>query len=96
MNQYTFKGTDAERPLPDLSKLSLARIAAIIKTDWTKPYFGARPYIEAMSSLHEDQQSYGAESAESIVLYFLSNAGTWRGTAAQLVKAELKRRFKIR
>jgi hypothetical protein len=33
--------------------------------------------------------SYGADTAESVVRYFLSNAQSWRGDAARAIKAEL-------
>jgi hypothetical protein len=70
---------------------TLNEIAKEIKSDWKNPYFGAVPYIRAMASLETADQMYGYESAKSIVLYFLSNASTWRGTKAKEIKAELKR-----
>jgi hypothetical protein len=33
---------------------------------------------------------YGADDARGIVMYFLANAGTWRGENARRIKAELK------
>ena len=68
----------------------LSQIAAEIQQDWRKPYFGAIPYINAMRSLHSMSDKYCAEDAQTIVLYFLSNAATWRGEVARRVKAELK------
>jgi hypothetical protein len=68
----------------------LYEIAAEIRKDWKKPYFGAVPYLEAMSSLGSINENYGADSAKSVVLYFLSNASTWRGEIAKRVKKELK------
>jgi hypothetical protein len=68
----------------------LYEIAREIRKDWKKPYFGAVPYLEAMSSLGNISENYGADSAKSVVLYFLSNASTWRGETAKRVKAELK------
>jgi len=68
----------------------LSTIAAEIRRDWTKPYFGAVPYLAAMSTLDSISDNYGADSAKSIVLYFLSNASTWRGETAKRVKSELK------
>jgi hypothetical protein len=65
-------------------------IAGEIVQDWTKPYFGAVPYIGAMHSLDSIDDSYGYDDARSIVLYFLSNATTWRGAKAREIKAELK------
>jgi hypothetical protein len=69
---------------------SLATIAAEIRRDWTKPYFGAVPYLDAMRTLNSIHDSYIYDSGKSIVLYFLANAGTWRGETARRVKAELR------
>lgn len=68
----------------------LCDIAADIKADWKKPYFGAVPYIEAMERLFNVGQNYGYDTADSIIRYFLANAGTWRGEKAREIKAELK------
>jgi hypothetical protein len=65
-------------------------IAAEIRADWKKPYFGAVPYLSAMTSLTDMNDKYIYDDAKSIVLYFLSNATTWRGETARRVKAELK------
>jgi hypothetical protein len=69
---------------------SIASIAQEIRRDWTKPYFGAVPYLQAMYSLDDITDDYGADSGKSIVLYFLSNASTWKGETARRIKAELK------
>lgn len=69
---------------------SISAIAREIKTDWKKPYFGAVPYLNAMSSLDTIKDNYYLDSGESIVMYFLSNAHTWRGANAKRIKAELK------
>jgi len=65
-------------------------IALEISRDWKKPYFGAVPYLDAMRSLNSVTDNYIYDSGKSIVLYFLSNASTWRGETAKRVKAELK------
>lgn len=65
-------------------------IAAEIKADWKKPYFGAVPYLSAMWSLRQITDKYGYDDAESIIMYFLANAGTWRGETARRIKKELK------
>jgi len=65
-------------------------IALEITRDWKKPYFGAVPYLDAMRSLTSVTDNYYDDSAKSVVLYFLSNANTWRGETAKRVKAELK------
>jgi hypothetical protein len=71
---------------------SLAVIAGEITADWKRPYFGAVPYIQAMRKLNgvSERDMYGQDSARSVVLYFLSNAVTWRGPVARRIKAELK------
>jgi hypothetical protein len=65
-------------------------IAHEIQRNWPKPYFGAVPYLDAMLWLNTIDNNYGADSGKEIVLYFLSNASTWRGEAARRLKAELK------
>ena len=69
---------------------SLQVIAFEIRKDWKKPYFGAKPYIEAMCCLNEITDSYYLDSASSVVSYFLANAAQWRGEVARRVKLELK------
>jgi hypothetical protein len=69
---------------------TLYTIARDIKADWKKPYFGAVPYIQAMSALEDINSDFGADSAKTIIVYFLANAGTWRGEKAKAIKAELK------
>lgn len=73
---------------------TISELAAEIRLNWTKPYFGAVPYLDAMSSLNDKNDSFGCDSAESIVAYFLSNATTWKGETARRVKTELKELIK--
>lgn len=54
----------------------------------------ARPYLNAMLEINSINDMYGADTAYSVVAYFLSNAGTMRGDVTKTVKAELKRRMK--
>ena len=65
-------------------------IAAEIKSDWKKVYFGAVPYLDAMQSINSINDNYGLDSAKSVVIYFLANAKTWRGENAKRIKKELK------
>ena len=65
-------------------------IAREIRKTWPKVNFGAVPYLEAMGTLNSISDNYYLDSAKSIVLYFLANAGTWRGEDARRIKAELK------
>lgn len=71
-------------------KRSLREIALEIRKDWRPVNFAAAPYLAAMASLNSIDESCGMDSAKSIVLYFLSNAASWRGETARRVKAELK------
>lgn len=65
-------------------------IAKEIRNDWQNVYFGAKPYLAAMMSLNTINDNYGFDSAKMIVLYFLSNASTWKGETAKRIKKELK------
>jgi hypothetical protein len=65
-------------------------IAREIRNDWKRPYFGAEPYLDAMFALDSIEDTFFDDSAQSVVLYFLANAQTWRGETARRVKAELK------
>ena len=73
---------------------SLHTIARDIRADWVNPYFGAIPYLSAMLSLDTIGDKFGHDDARSIVLYFLSNAGRWKGPVAQAVKLELRSMLK--
>ena len=81
---------------------SLSTIAREIRQNWRKSvsgtdlYFGARPYLDAMSSLDKISDAYGMDSGKSIVAYFLSNASTWRGPKAKEIKLELNAMLKSR
>ena len=65
-------------------------IAREIRTTWRAVNYAAVPYLDAMSTLVGVDDTYGCDSARSVVLYFLSNAQTWRGDDARRIKAELK------
>ena len=77
-------------PIIEKTKRSLSTIAAEIRRDWKKPYFGAAPYLNAMSCLEKVTDQYICDSGKSIVCYFLANASTWRGETAKRIKKELK------
>jgi len=69
---------------------AISDIAREIKKDWKKVNYAAVPYLDAMLQLSSVNESYGADSAKSIIRYFLSNASTYRGDTAKKLKAELK------
>ena len=69
---------------------SLSAIARDIRADWKPVNYAAKPYLDAMSGLDSINDKYIYDSGRSIVLYFLSNASSWRGDKARAIKAELK------
>ncbi len=67
------------------------QIAREIRATWgNKASPHALPYLSAMLALRTRHDTYGVDSADSIILYFLSNAQGWRGEDAKRLKAELK------
>ena len=79
-----------------LGKLNLSGLGRVVQICWEPMYFGAAPYVQAMRQMDKVSDQYGYDSGESIVLYFLSNASTWRGPIAKAVKAELNKRLKAK
>lgn len=75
---------------------SLTSIAHDIRKHWVKKdgspnvNYAAKPYLDAMATLHSVNDMYGCDTARSIVLYFLGNASSFRGDDAKRIKAELK------
>jgi hypothetical protein len=77
-------------PIPMENHRPLFKIAEDIRADWKKVYFGAVPYLEALENLDSILGMFGADSADDMVRYFLSNASTWRGAKAREIKDELR------
>ena len=90
--EATLSKTETSELATTLRSLKIWQIAKLIKQNWTKPYFGAVPYINAMMSVEDITDRFGFDPATEIVNYFLGNASTWRGETAKAIKAELKRR----
>lgn len=88
MSDQNLTGEQPTGPRP------LHEIAAEIHATWKSVYFGAVPYLGAMSVMSAMTTRYGQDSADSIVRYFLANASTWRGPDARRIKAELKAMLK--
>jgi hypothetical protein len=65
-------------------------IARDIYQAWPKVNYAAKPYLEAMRDLSSINDRYGYDDARSIVLYFLSNAASFKGDTAKILKLELK------
>lgn len=73
---------------------AIHKIAADIRKEWINVNYAAAPYLNAMSDLLDRTSSYGADTADHIILYFLSNASSFRGPRAKELKAELKLHLK--
>lgn len=69
---------------------SISTIAREISREWKNVNFAAKPYLEAMRSLDSASDSFGYDSAKSVVSYFLANASGYRGDTAKAHKAALK------
>lgn len=69
---------------------SIRSIALDIRKEWPKVNYAAKPYLDAMLELDSINDRYGFDNAKSIILYFLSNASSFRGEKAKALKAELK------
>ena len=70
------------------------QIASDIRREWKNVNFAAKPYLNAMMQISSVADEYGADDGKSIVLYFLSNASSWRGPEAKRLKDELKAALK--
>lgn len=76
---------------------TIATIAREIEAEWSKSksgvYFGAVPYLHAMMTIESNDPNapYIFEDAKTQILYFLSNASSYRGPVAKAHKAELKK-----
>lgn len=68
----------------------IREIAREINDLWLNVNYAAEPYLRAMLSLDSIEDNYYFDSGDSVVRYFLANAGTWRGEDARRIKAELK------
>jgi len=68
----------------------LYEIADDIAINWPGMYFGAVPYYIAMREMDSISTKYFIDDSPSIVRYFLSNAGSWRGPEARRIKDELR------
>lgn len=69
---------------------SISTIAREISRDWKNVNYAAKPYLEAMRSLDNASDSFGYDSAKSVVSYFLANASGYRGDTAKAHKSALK------
>ena len=89
-NPATEEGTHGMKETSPAPRRQLRQIARDIARNWERVNYAAAPYLRAMASLGEIDESIGHDSARSVVAYFLANAGGWRGEEARRIKAELR------
>lgn len=75
---------------------TFSEVAREIRAKWSKPYFGAVPYLDALEQVHTSDKNapYMVEQVKDIVLYLLCNIATFRGADARRLKTELKEMIK--
>jgi len=79
----------------------LNQLAAAILTDWkdnpSSAFYriSAKPYVEAMLTMHNCEDYYGMEYGDMIVARALNALHQWRGETARKVKAELNEHLKV-
>lgn len=81
------------RPLYKIASEIIVDMENIAKSKgkyWHKMFPYAKPYVEAMMSLDKITDNYGWDSGMDIVCRFLSNANTWKGETAKILKSELR------
>lgn len=71
-------------------RVTVSEIAHAIAKDWDKVSPYAADYLNAMKEITDIEGDYYADSAKSVVLYFLANASSYRGENARSYKALLK------
>jgi hypothetical protein len=74
---------------------TIKEIAQDIQSDWKNVNYAAKPYLEVMHRLNSIDDKFMMDDARSIVVYFLSNAGGYRGGKAKQIKDELKQMIKL-
>jgi hypothetical protein len=92
MNMVNNRRNKMQTTAAALKTMTLKEIANLIKGDWVNMNYAAVPFVGPMATLNTIADRYYADTGSYIVSYFLSNAGTWKGETARLVKAELKSR----
>jgi len=75
-------------------RVTVSEIAHAIAKDWTNVSPYAADYLNAMKEIRSVEDNYYADSAKSVILYFLANAGSYRGDNARSYKALLKEMVK--
>ena len=76
------------------AKVTVSEIAYAIEKDWNNVSIYAQDYLNAMKEIKSIDDTYYADSAKSVVMYFLANASSYRGESARAYKDLLKKMVK--
>lgn len=88
---------EATRPLHVIAREILTHLSAQLaarKKPGPDPFYGARPYLDAMLSMGSIEDNYFGDSGTSVVIYCVSNLTPWKGPDARRIKAELTSMWK--
>lgn len=85
---------DHEPVVAKLSIMSIREIAQFIIEDWSKQGPVPKTYLEPMLEIETLDEMYGADTATSVVSYFLSSASRWKGDIARVTKKHLENLLK--
>lgn len=94
LNEQLRAEATASKPTTINGHRLIHQIARDIRLFWPKVRYAAEPYLAAMECLYTIDQMYFQDSARSVIVYFLGNAGTWRGEHSRRIKAELNAMLK--
>jgi len=78
----------------DYDGYTIAQMARVIREMKISVPPQAMPYYTAMFYIYSFRDTYGLDSAASIVSYFLANAQTMKGDVMRHIKAELNKQLK--
>ena len=87
---YRRSGDGFEKVSFRQSSRPLHAIAQAVRDDWGNVSPAAVPHLDALSVLESADDTYGTDSARTIVSRFLANSTDWRGKTAHQIKGELK------
>jgi hypothetical protein len=73
---------------------TIKAIVADVFSEWGEKVhtvgYAAKPYLDALSNVESAEEFYGAEKAEHLVRYLLSNLTQFKGQRARELKEELR------
>ena len=79
---------------PNAGPRTIKAIVADITSEWGEKVntvgYAAKPYLDALANIETAEEYYGADKAEHLVRYLLSNLAQFKGPQARALKEELR------